>query len=257
MIDKPVQNLYGLVLQSRPHSIPVAIDCIRGSTWLKCPGCAAATGRPAANAAGAGGERALQCGPHRLPHKWKQMREWRRRGWGAGRPPGPRRGCAGHCAAPAGPPAANAAGAEGVRALLRGRAGPATNGSKCPTQLVRGCAAGARGLGRCVDSQPALCAGVMHTCFMRTCARRARVACACSLLRVPFLCVPALALRVPAACTPAVRVCALRLRAGPVPVQRSSRSCALCSSTSSTSRGSRLDRAHFARQHRRHHGAFV
>ena len=25
-IDKPVQNLYGLVLQSRPHSIPVAID---------------------------------------------------------------------------------------------------------------------------------------------------------------------------------------------------------------------------------------
>ena len=28
LIDKPVQNLYGLVLQSRPHSIPVAIDCI-------------------------------------------------------------------------------------------------------------------------------------------------------------------------------------------------------------------------------------
>ena len=27
LIDKPVQNLYGLVLQSRPHSIPVAIDC--------------------------------------------------------------------------------------------------------------------------------------------------------------------------------------------------------------------------------------
>jgi hypothetical protein len=27
LIDKPVQTLYGLVLQSRPHSIPVAIDC--------------------------------------------------------------------------------------------------------------------------------------------------------------------------------------------------------------------------------------
>ena len=27
LIDKPVQNLYGLVLQSRPHSIPVASDC--------------------------------------------------------------------------------------------------------------------------------------------------------------------------------------------------------------------------------------
>ena len=29
LIDKPVQNLYGLVLQSQPHSIPVAIDCTR------------------------------------------------------------------------------------------------------------------------------------------------------------------------------------------------------------------------------------
>jgi len=27
LIDKPVQNLYGLVLQSRQHSIPVASDC--------------------------------------------------------------------------------------------------------------------------------------------------------------------------------------------------------------------------------------
>ena len=31
LIDKPVQNLYGLVLQSRPHSIPVAIDCTRNT----------------------------------------------------------------------------------------------------------------------------------------------------------------------------------------------------------------------------------
>jgi len=92
--------------------------------------CAAAAGRPAANAAGAGRARALQRGPRRLPHKWKQMREWRRRGWGAGRPPGPRRGCAGHCAAATGRPAANAAGAEGVHALQRGRAGFPTNGSK-------------------------------------------------------------------------------------------------------------------------------
>ena len=57
------------------------------------------------------------------------------------------------------------------------------------------------------------------------------------LLRVSLLCVPALALRVPAACALAVRVCAVRLRAGHVPVQQSSRSCALRSSTSSTSRG--------------------
>ena len=27
LIDKPVQNLYGLVLQSQQHSIPVASDC--------------------------------------------------------------------------------------------------------------------------------------------------------------------------------------------------------------------------------------
>jgi hypothetical protein len=226
-------------------------------------------GRPAGNAAGAGGARALQRGPHRLPHKWKQMREWRRRGWGMGRPPGPRRGCAGHCAAATGPPAANATGAEGVRALLRGRAGSATNGSKCPTQLARGCAAGARSLGRCVDGQPALCAGVMHTCFMRTCARRARVACACSLLRVPFLCVPALALRVPAACTPAAPSCWACACAAVVSIMctllvnvvdiagQSSRSCALRSSPSSTSRGVRLDRAAFARHRRRHHGVHV
>jgi len=138
-----------------------------------------------------------------------------------------------------------------------------------PTQLARGCAAGARSLGRCVDGQAALCAGVMHTCFMRTCARRACVACACSLLRVPLLCVPALALRVPAACTPAAPscwacacaavvsiVCTLLVNVVDIAGQ-SSRSCALRSSTSSTSRGVRLDRAAFARHRRRHHGVHV
>ena len=34
LIDKPVQSLYGLVLQSRPHSIPVAIDCTNLYTTL-------------------------------------------------------------------------------------------------------------------------------------------------------------------------------------------------------------------------------
>ena len=63
----------------------------------------------------------------------------------------------------------------------------------------------------------------MHACVMRTCAT-------------------VLVLRVPAACDLAVRVCAVHLRAGHVPVQQSSRSCALRSSTSSTLRVVRLDR---------------
>ena len=66
-------------------------------------------------------------------------------------------------------------------------------------------------------------------CWRYACSR-------CARLRPPCSCCVCL-LRVPAARALAVRVRAARLRAGRVPVQHSSRSCALCSSTSSTSRG--------------------
>jgi len=46
LIDKAVQILYGLVLQSRPHSIPVAIDCT-GERQGRRRGCVGAGGRGA------------------------------------------------------------------------------------------------------------------------------------------------------------------------------------------------------------------
>ena len=116
--------------------------------------------------------------------------------------------------------------AGGPRAAAReGAAGR----SACPggVQRVEPRGRGGAGAGRWVAGGRVLCA-LAPPC-----------SCCVCLLRVPLLCVPALALRVPAARAVAVRVpyCAASCWARGVLVQHSSRSCVPRSLTSSTSRG--------------------
>jgi len=100
----------------------------------------------------------------------------------------------------------------------------------------------------CVCLQPA-------ACTLAVCAR-ARVACACYVYPgcACLYCAPSCWACACSAVVPIVRTLLVNVVdiAG-----QSSRSCALRSATSSTSRGVRLDRAAFARQSRRHHGVHV